>query len=44
VLVEGDADHDFGLYIEAPGDPFLNPDRRFVFKAHVEEAGPPGQG
>lgn len=38
VVAEGDADHDFGIYIEAPGDQFLNPGRLFVFKMHFEEA------
>ncbi len=42
VVAEGDADHDFGLYIDAAGDRFLSPDRLFVFKIHMEAAeGPP---
>jgi hypothetical protein len=27
---------DWGMWIEAPGDPFLNPNRRFVFTHHFE--------
>ncbi len=38
VVAEGDADHDFGFYVEAAGDKFLSPDRLFVFKIHFEEA------
>jgi hypothetical protein len=35
------AEEAFGWWIEAPGDPFLSPGQRFVFKTHFEEAPTP---
>lgn len=43
VIAEGDADQRFGFWIAAPGDPFLSPDRLFVFKDHFEEAPAPAE-
>ncbi len=40
VVADGDAEHEFGLYIDAAGDRFLSPDRLFVFKIHLEGADP----
>lgn len=41
VVEEGGTLRPFGFWIAAPGDPFLSPDRLFVFKDHFEEAEPP---
>jgi hypothetical protein len=35
------AEEAFGWWIEAPGDPFLSPEQRFVFKTHFEEVPTP---
>ena len=37
VLAEGEADHDYGWYIEAPGHASAASNRLFVFKLHFEQ-------